>query len=254
MRAYLAFTKKEFCELTRTYKLFIMAAIFLILGMMNPITAKITPMLLEKLMPAGIEISISEPTAIDSWVQFYKNVPTIGLIVLVIVFSGIMANEFTNNTLINMLTKGLPRSTVILSKFSMVVLAWTAAYVICFVVSYAYTAYFWSSENTFNILFSAACLWFFGVFLISTVMMGGVLFKNSYGCLLFTGSVTVILFLLNIVPKFAEYSPLALISKNMALITNTVAVSDLTTPLIMSGLGIFGMLCGAVLVFDRKQI
>lgn len=254
MRAYLAFTKKEFCELTRTYKLLIMSAVFLILGMMNPITAKITPMLLEKLMPEGIDIHLGDPTAIDSWVQFYKNVPQMGLIVLVIVFSGIMANEFTHDTLINMLTKGLPRRTVILSKFTMATSVWTAAYALCFSVSYAYTAYFWNSDNTFHIGFSAICLWIFGVLLISAIMLGGVLFKNSYGCLLFTGGVTVLLFLLNIVPKIAEYSPLALVSKNMALITNQAAVSDLTMPLILAGVCIVGMLSGAILLFDRKQI
>ena len=90
MKSYLAFTHKEFVETARTYKLLIMASVFLILGMMNPITAKITPQLLKSLMPAGMEITIGEPTAMDSWAQFFKNIPQMGLIVLVIVFSGIM--------------------------------------------------------------------------------------------------------------------------------------------------------------------
>ena len=48
MRGYLAFVKKEFMEIIRTYKLVVLGAIFLILGIMNPLTAKLTPTLLSR--------------------------------------------------------------------------------------------------------------------------------------------------------------------------------------------------------------
>lgn len=254
MRAYIAFTKKEFCEFTRTYKLLIMGAVFLVLGMMNPITAKITPMLLKTLMPEGIEINIGEPTALDSWAQFYKNIPQMGLIVMAIVFSGILSGEFSRGTLVNMLTKGLPRRTVILSKFTMATSIWTGAYALCFGVTYAYTAYFWSGDGVSHIVFAALCLWLFGVFLLSAILFGGVIVKSNYGCLLFTGGVAVILFLLNIVPKIAKVSPLALASNNLALLSNQVSVSDFTVPIIAAGGFIIVFILSAVLLFNKKQL
>jgi len=254
MRAYIAFTKKEFCEFTRNYKLFIMACVFLILGMMNPLTAKIIPVLMENYMPEGIVINLGDPTALDSWMQFYKNVPQMGLIVLVIVFSGIMSNEFSRGTLVNMLTKGLPRRTVIFSKFTMAASIWTAAYALCFGVTYAYTAYFWSGDGVSNIWFSALCLWFFGIFLLSTIMLGGVIFKNNYGCLLFTGCIVVILSLINIVPKIAEYNPIALSSNNMALLTNEITPSDFLIPIIITFVLIITFIISSVLLFNKKQI
>ena len=42
MRAYLAFTKKELFELTKTYKLLLIVTVFLIFGFMNPVVAKFT--------------------------------------------------------------------------------------------------------------------------------------------------------------------------------------------------------------------
>ncbi len=33
------------------------------------------PELIGSFMPEGIEITISEPTALDSWAQFFKNIP-----------------------------------------------------------------------------------------------------------------------------------------------------------------------------------
>ncbi len=98
--------------------------------MMNPLTAKITPQLVENFMPEGMIVNLGEPTALDSWMQFYKNVPQLGLVVLVILFSGMMSQEYSKGTLINMLTKGLARRSVILSKLTVALVMWTAAYVI----------------------------------------------------------------------------------------------------------------------------
>ena len=72
MRAYAAFVKKEFLEMSRTYKLLIMGIIFGVLGLMNPLTAKFTPDLLAALMPAGMTIQLGEPSVMDSWMQFFK--------------------------------------------------------------------------------------------------------------------------------------------------------------------------------------
>jgi len=254
MRSYFAFTSKEFCEATRTYKLLIMAAVFLLLGMMNPITAKITPQLVASFMPEGMKITIPEPTAMDSWAQFFKNVPQMGLIVLVVLFSGIMANEFSRGTLINILTKGLPRSVVILSKFTMAVILWTASYVLCFGVTYAYTAYFWSGSLIPNILFSVFCLWLFGVLLLASMMLGGILFKSSYGCLLFTGGFVILLFLLNIVPTLQAYNPISLASNNMALLTNKMTASDFKWPIIIGFAAIASYLISAVALFNKKRL
>ncbi|MBK5253334.1 MAG: ABC transporter permease [Peptostreptococcaceae bacterium] len=254
MKAYIAFTKKEFCENLRTYKLFIMLCVFLLLGLMNPITAKITPQLLKSLMPEGMNITIMEPTALDSWAQFFKNVPQMGLSVLVIVFSGIMANEFSRGTLINMLTKGLSRKVVILSKFTMTTIIWTLSYALCFAATYAYTIYFWSSEGVSNILLSVFSLWLFGILLLAIILLGGVLFKNNYGVLLFTGGFVVALMLLNLSSTIQKYNPITLASSNMALLTNNMFVSDFTMPIVICVITIIASIGSAIMIFNKKQI
>src|SRR5690554_2518719 len=125
MRHYIAFLKKEMLESIRTYKLFIMVIVFSLFGVMNPLAAKLTPYLIETLIPEGNMINIPEPTALDSWAQFFKNINQMGLIVTLLIFSGILVNELSKGTLINMLTKGLSRKAVILSKYSSMVIIWT---------------------------------------------------------------------------------------------------------------------------------
>lgn len=254
MRAFIAFTKKEYCESIRTFRLLILSAVFLLFGMMSPLTAKLTPTLLEKFMPEGMKITLAPPTALDSWAQFFKNTSQMGLIVVAILFSGIMANEFSRGTLINILTKGLHRSTVILSKYTVAALLWTFSYLLCFGVCYAYTVYFWKNDTVENLVLSVFCLWLFGLLLLSVIMLGGVLFRSSYGCLLFTGTFVAVLFLIDIVPKFQKYNPVSLASSNMALLTKDIAAADMRVPVIISLVIIIAAITASIDVFNRKKV
>jgi ABC-2 type transport system permease protein len=241
-------------ENMRTYKLFIMGIVFLLFGIMNPVTAKIMPDLLKSLLPEGMSINIGEPTALDSWAQFFKNVPQMGLIVLVIVFSGIMANEISRGTLINMLTKGLSRSVVILSKFTTAATIWTLSYALCFAVTYFYTAYFWSMNGVSNIFFSVFCLWLFGILLLAIIIFGGVLFKSNYASLLFTAGIVVVLMLINIAPVIKKYNPITLSSDNLALLTGNMTPSDFTAGIIITCAATVTLLVSAILIFNKKQV
>ena len=254
MRAYFAFTKKEFIENLRTYKLMIMIVVFLIFGVMSPLFAKFTP---EILKAAGLDASalgVGTPTAIDSFAQFFKNVGQLGLLVLVIVFSGIMANELSKGTLINILTKGMRRSTVILSKFIMATVIWTVSYLLCLAVTYAYTAYYFTIENISNAFLAFSSMWLFGVLLIAIVILGGVLFKNVYGSLLLTGGIVVVMTIVNIAPKLQKYNPITLSSDNMQLIMAQKATSDVMPAVIICAVLTIVSVIASIMIFNKKQL
>lgn len=252
MRAFLAMTKKEFLESLRTYRLLIVASVFLLFGMLNPITAKIMPKLLSSFMPEGMTVTLAEPGAIDSWIQFYKNMST-QLILFIIVFCGIVANELSRGTLINMLTKGLSRKTVILSKFTAVISIWTVSYLICFGTTFAYTMYLLPGELP-NVAFSALCMWLFGVLQISMMLLGGVLSGSIYGSLLLAGGFTGILMVINIAPKLEKYNPYLLSSGSVSLLTSNIDISDFYVSICVTLVLIFFFIIGSIMLFDKKQI
>lgn len=254
MRTYLAFFKKEWLEYLRTYKLIILGAVFLLLGMMNPLSAKFLPDLVNAMMPEGMSIALAPPAALDSYLQFFKNVSQIGIIVLVIVFSGMLSGELQKGTLVHLLTKGMPRSTVLLAKLSSSVLLWSACYLLCLGVTYGYTVYLFPGGSIQNLPLAAFCLWLFGVLLLGANLLGGVLFKSSYGCLLFTAGFAGILFLLNIFPEVQKYNPAALTSNNTMLMTGTAAAADFTVPIILSAGITLLFISLAILLFRKKQI
>ena len=74
----MAFLRKEWMAQWRTGKMLILGVLFVVFGVMNPAVAKLTPWMLElmgeSLAASGLVVEQVTITALDSWVQFFKNI------------------------------------------------------------------------------------------------------------------------------------------------------------------------------------
>lgn len=254
MREYIAFVKKEILEQLRTYKMLILISVFFLLGMMSPLIAKIMPDILSGMKIEGMTIQIPDPTKIDAYCQFFKNFNQMGLLVLLLVFGGILSNELIRGTLVNVLAKGLSRATVILSKFTSAVILWTVGYVIAVLTTYGYTYYLFGNATEPNLIFSLFCLWMFGCFLISIILLSGTLTSGTFGGLIVTVVILVILLMISIVPNAWKYNPMTLASKNLDLLKETVKVSEFYPVLIITAVLTIASLYIAISLFRRKKM
>lgn len=253
MRGFIAFSKKELTENTRNYRLLIMLAIFLIFGLMSPLLAKFTPQLMEALMPNLAE-AFENPTALDSWTQFYKNVSSLGLSLTIILFSSCLSGEYAKGTLTIMLTKGLSRPAVVLSKFSAAAIILTVCYWLSFGVTYGYTAYLWPGDSLPHVFSAAFALWIAGILYLSILMLGCALFRQAFTSILFLLVITVIMGLLEQIEQTAGFSPVILVSKNIDLLSGTVTASYFILPLIVSVFMSAALLMMSIVVFNKKQL
>lgn len=255
MRGYWAFTKKELLESVKTYKILIMLSVFLFFGLMSPLAAKYMPEIANSFLPENFIVELSAPVALDSWAQFFKNMSQIGLIVLVITFCNTMANEFTRGTLVNLLTKGLSRKSVVLSKFTAAAIIWTISYFLAFIVAYVYTQYFWRHDFMLvPLLFAVLCLWFFGILLLAVVVSGGAMFNTIHGTLLFTITFILLITLVGAFPELQKYTPVALIMDNLLIMQSEVPASDYFGAIIVSiCLSILTILQGCFM-FEKKVL
>lgn len=128
MRSLLSFLKKEYMETVRTGKLIILILLFMLFGIMNPATAKMTPWMMEMLSDtmaeSGLIVTNIQVDAMTSWIQFFKNIP-IALIAFMLIFSDIFTKEYKSGTLLLILTKGLSRYKVVLAKTVLLLSFWT---------------------------------------------------------------------------------------------------------------------------------
>ena len=100
MKGFYAFAKKEFTEQLHSYKALILTAVLFLFGMMSPLLAKLLPDIIGTMDINGMTLTFPEPTALDAYVQFFKNVGQLGLVALLLIFSGLLSQDVTRGTLV----------------------------------------------------------------------------------------------------------------------------------------------------------
>jgi ABC-2 type transport system permease protein len=254
MRGFLAFSKKEFLEQLRTSKCLILLAVFFLFGMTSPLLAKLMPEIMSGMELQGVKITIPDPTVLDAYGQFFKNCTQMGLLALLLVFGSTLSNELLRGTLINILAKGLPRHTIILSKFLTAVVLWTISFCLSAAVNYGYTLYLFEDTGVQHLLFSLFCLWLFGCFILALILLSSAIAVGSLGGLIITAFGIVIMFILNIFPGTTKYNPITLASDNLAILSGDKSVGALMVTVgVTCGLLIASLLA-AIVIFQRKRL
>ena len=256
MKSLFAFMKKEFTAQLRSGKIIILAGVFLLLGIMNPGVAKLTPWLLEmmadSMAESGMNITITTPSALDSWTQFYKNIP-IGIIVFVVLEGGIFTKEYQSGTLILSLTKGLERFKVVICKATTLISVWTIGYWMCFGITYGINAFLWDNSVAKNIGFSTMCCWLFGIFMISLIVLFSTITNSSAIVLVGSGGIVIVSYLISIIPKVNEYLPTLLVN-GTSLIYGLSEVKDYIGAVIITAIASVVCFVISVPIFSKKQL
>lgn len=248
------FTKKEFFECWRTSRLLILVIIFLIFGLMNPLLAKLTPEIVKMTIGDTMARSIPEPTSIDSWTQFFKNLTQIGMIVLALMFSGTVNNEVNKGTLVNLVTKGLRRWVIIVGKMISLVFQWSICFLLTFLVTWGYTVYYFPDNKSTQLFQAVFPLWIFGLLLLSIILLSSTIMRNSYEGLLLTGGTIVILVLLNLFDKLKYYNPISLVTQNLNFLQETVDFQEYV-PAILISILVFALATFlSVRIFNKKKL
>lgn len=252
MNGYFAFVKKEFAENIKNYRFLIMLAVFLVFGMMSAFLAKFTPEILSALA-TGIKMT-SEPIALDAWKQYYKNISGVGFSAVIILYGSCLSGEYSKGTLVLMVTKGLSRKAVIFAKYTVAAFLMTISYWGSYAFTYGYTAFLWPDTKLPNIALAAFTLWIVGFLYLSILIVGCVLFKQTFTSILFTGGMVAVISLLGIIEPLAKFSPFNLTTKNIDLISGIAAPSDFVMPVLASViLSILGLLI-ATKLFNTKAL
>ncbi|MGG0655294.1 hypothetical protein [Rummeliibacillus pycnus] len=254
MNSFIALFKKETMEFSRTYKFLIIITVFLILSILSPLTAKFMPEILTEFLPKEVAESFPDPTALDSWGQFFKNFSQIGLFVVALLFAGTLIHERIEGTLIILLTKRLRRSTVVLAKTIFAMVIWSIMYWLAFAVTYFYTWYYWKADHVEHLVLAVGNLWLFGLLLISVILLGNVLFKSIYANLLWTAFFVVVWFVVSIFPKAADFNILRLASDSNNLLQGLVETNEYTWIYTITIGLIVLMVFSAVRVFNKRAI
>ena len=118
MTPYRAFFRKEIREFFRTWRIWVFPGLMLFFALTSPIIALLTPTLVASMAQTqpGVEIRFPDPTALDAYRMFLKNLDQLGVLALIIISAGAVASERRSGTAVLVLTKPLERSGFIVAK------------------------------------------------------------------------------------------------------------------------------------------
>jgi ABC-2 type transport system permease protein len=229
----LVFLGKEMREHMRSYRLLILAAVFVLFGIMSPATAKYMPELLEA-FGGGIVLNLPPVTVTDSYTQFFKNMNGIGVIILLLVFAGTVAGEKVKGPASLILTKNLSRPGFLLAKYAGAALLWTLIYAAGALACQAYALWLFPGESAGHLLLSFSAYWLYGLLLLAFTVLASAA-ASSHGMAAIGAFAGWGLLMLSMVPlKTAKYSPAALGAYNVEVVTGAVTAGGLLVPALLA--------------------
>jgi ABC-2 type transport system permease protein len=109
---------KELLELWRTRRLLIMLLVLGAFGLLSPLLARLTPILVERFVASqeGVQVSMPAPTLVDAMAQYIKNVTQFGVLLVVLLGLGAVAGEKERGTAVLLLSRPVRRGTVLWAK------------------------------------------------------------------------------------------------------------------------------------------
>ena len=261
MNSFIIFFKKEIVELVKTVKGVVLAVIFLIIAISAPLITKLTP---EILKMAGNDATQEEmnvlasvippSTSATSYNQFFGNFNTIGLLALIIVFAGIVANEKSKNTAAYILTKNISRTQFILSKLISAAAFTFVSVIITAVVLKIYTDLLFS-DNLVNfkyfVLFFALLLLYI-LFILSIILFSSIVSKTVTSATFIAFLIFIVFNILTSVPKIGKYMPPEI--NNLGIMLQSTKIEDLTINIIITIVCSAAFIFSCIKLFNRQEL
>jgi ABC-2 type transport system permease protein len=134
MRGLSVFMAKEFMEIVRTWRLWVLPLVMVSFAVMSPIIARLTPQLVGSIA-SDVVIELPDPTTIDAYLQFSKNNTQIALFAIIISMAGMISGERRSGTAVLVLTKPISRGAFVVSKvvsnWALVIVATVLGWAVC---------------------------------------------------------------------------------------------------------------------------
>jgi ABC-2 type transport system permease protein len=118
MSGFSTFVAKEFTEIRKTWRIWVIPGMLLFFAITSPIIADVTPALMASISKSqpGVLVKMPQPTWRDSYAQFLKSLSQMVLIAVVITGAGAVSGERSSGTAVLTLTKPVSRTAFVLAK------------------------------------------------------------------------------------------------------------------------------------------
>lgn len=140
MTGFAILLRKELVEAWRTRRLPVVAVLFVVVGIISPLTARYLPEILKASLGDQLTIPIPVPTATDALGQLQKNLGQLGALAAIALAMGSVAGELDRGTAALVLAQPVTRGAFLGAKLVAIAVVLATAVVAATVVAWVYTA------------------------------------------------------------------------------------------------------------------
>jgi ABC-2 type transport system permease protein len=248
--------RKELAEAWRTRRLPVVAALFVVVGMVSPLTARYLREIMQAALGDQLTIPIPAPTAIDAVGQLQKNLAQLGALAAIALAMGSVAGELDRGTAALVLAQPVTRAAFISAKLSALAIVLGISVGLAAVSAWVYTSVLFEPPSVGGWLamtvlsWLALCAWAALTFLASAAT-GSTTLAAGLGFV-----ALVVISLGAVVPAFDRLLPTGLTTPAIQLASGETGLEAgaLVTAVVGTVVLIAACLGGAILTFGRREL
>lgn len=207
MTGFRVLLRKELLEQLRTWRLLIVAIVFVVFGIGSPILARYTPELVKALAGTQLQISIPPPTIADAFTQFLKNLGQTGILAAILLAMGSVASEKERGTAALLLTKPASRGAFLAAKLAAIGATLMVGIALSALGAFIYTWLLFSAPDVPGFLAMTALLFLSLLAYASLTFLGSTLTRSAMAAAAIGIGAMVVLALISALPTIGAYAP-----------------------------------------------
>ncbi|MED3572141.1 ABC transporter permease [Cytobacillus praedii] len=257
MNQWMTLLNKELLEMTRNFKWIWVPIVFILIAVMEPITAYYMPQIIDSLgnLPDGAVIELPMPSAEEVLVASLSQYNTLGLLVIILSSMGIIAGERKSGVAGLILVKPVSYTAFVTAKWAGAMLLLWISYFIGYFVSWYYVGILFDMVPFIDFIqsFFIYGLWLSFVLTITVFFNSFLKSPGAVGFLSFA-AVIILIVISGTFSKWVEWSPAQLLSYASTFIMSGSNSSDVWSAIILSVFGIIMLLGGSIAIFRRREL
>ena len=259
MPAFWVLMRKELLESWRTYRLPVVAGLFLLVGLSSPLLARFLPEIITAATGDSLPpIQLPPPTAADAVDQVQKNLGQFGALTAILLAMGAIAGELERGTAAFILSRPVRRGTFVATKALSIGLVLFLATVVAVAVGWVYTAILFEPAAVGGWVGLALLTWlalaaWAAVTFLASAITGSAIGAGGLGFV-----ALLVLSIAAVVPAIARLTPAGLTEPALALATGRGTVAslglDLWLPVASTLILIAACVVGAWAALRRREV
>ncbi len=253
MTGFGAFLGKEAREIVRTWRIWVVPGLVLLMAVSGPIMAYFTPAILKwALQGSEAQFDLPDPTYVDSYMQWTQNLSQLVTFALVIVLGGIISSEVRQGTALMVLTRPLSRAAFVTAKVLVNVVFLILVVVVGAAVTFGLTVALFPGAPAGPVAAATGMWLVWAVVLVALMALLSAALSSGAAASGIALGFYIAVSLVGIWPPASRYSPAGLIT-SMSPLAASQSV-EVVWPIVTGLMLAAALVAGAVWVFSRREL